>query len=87
MNVPVALAESTGKRISVPIRSAHGVKTSVSIPANTYAPYVAHCGSVKEFRKCLNRAIRETGPRSGYSRSVLVRPYLNKHIKTAVAQS
>lgn len=68
------------------VKTADGMRTSVSIPEADVERFVDICyGSTELFRRHLNAAVIETPVRAGRSRSQLVRANLNRRIAAVEA--
>lgn len=74
------------KHKSMIVKTADGVRTSVSIPAADVERFITICyGSNNLFRRHLNAAVIETPVRAGRSRSQLVRANLNRRMAAVEA--
>lgn len=70
------------------VKTADGVRRSVSIPDTDVERYIATCyGSQQLFRRHLNAAALETEVRAGRSRSQLVRANLERRMTLIVQMS
>jgi hypothetical protein len=66
-------------------RNRQGVKTTVSMPSDARADFIAAFGGEQEFRAIFNNVLKSAQPRPGYPLSLIVRMTLERRAKTARA--
>lgn len=85
--ISVHAAAPTAAHLRLPVRTADGTKTSVSLPLSLFTTYVTQYGSRPAFREALNAISRTLTPRTGYSRSMSVRLALEAELSRRTQQA